>query len=274
MSVIFTLFLIIYLFAKPAFAQGQSVLINEFYALGGSAQDPDWIELYNSSDNSVVLDGWVVRDDTESNKILLSGSICPQSFRKFDFSNRLNKGGDKIRLFNSESSTAPLEEITYFSDNIPSHLENQSTSRNPDGQESWIVSANPTPSNDDSCTPKPTPTPTPEPSPKTSKSSPSSTTKSPSPIPLNSPQSSVKQTKTQSPSAKPAPILGKQKKITIQKPTEEPSPSEILSATSSGEPQSKTQIAAIISGSGAILIGLSIGLYLWYKRGSEKSKSG
>ncbi len=122
----------------------QGVVINEFSALSS----PDWVELYNLGEEIINLDGWELRDETQTNKINLEGIICPNSFRKFDFSNRLNNGGDEIRLIDNSSNE--VNRIVYFSDLVPAHLLNQSTGRVSNGANLWQVFLVPTPQ-DEAC---------------------------------------------------------------------------------------------------------------------------
>ena len=149
-------------FPSKVFAQ---VVINEFSA----CSEPDWVEIYNTSQDIISLSEWQIRDNTTSNKIDLSGLICPESFRTFDFSNRLNKGGDEIRLLNNNNV---IDEVKYFSDLVPKHNNSESTGREIAGASQWIVFGNPTPENDQcvfSSAPTPlatlTPTLTPRPTP-------------------------------------------------------------------------------------------------------------
>lgn len=160
---LFFILILLFFCFSPKFIFASEVMINEFAAVTeGTSQNPDWIELYNPGDTEINLDGWIIRDSSETNKINLEGLICPKSFRKFDFSNRLNNDGDKIRLFDNKGDL--IEEIIYFSDEIPEHKLGQSTSRSPDGGVGWIVLTEPTPSNDEcgftSSIPTPTPNPT------------------------------------------------------------------------------------------------------------------
>jgi hypothetical protein len=253
--------LVSFLFFQPSVFADANVVVNEFYALG-SGDDPDWIELYNRSDSSVNLEGWIIRDETDSNKIALTGYICPKGHRKFDFSNRLNNSGDKIRLFDSESSTTPIDELVYFSNTIPTHPQNQSTSRNPDGDPTWVLMTSPTPTNDNSCTPSPTPTPTPTSSPTSTPTPTPTPVKSPSPTPKTTPTPIP--TKSPSPTAKISPAVLGETQDSLQSPTQESTPSP--SANPTGTSLSKTKVAAMLTGSGAILIGLSVGFYLWYNK--------
>ena len=75
-----------YLPAQTATAQAGSIKINEFAAVtDGNSANPDWVELYNDSNSIVSLEGWLLRDLTETNKVSLTGCISPNSFRKFNF---------------------------------------------------------------------------------------------------------------------------------------------------------------------------------------------
>lgn len=58
-----------------------SVVINEIAWMGslGSSYD-EWIELYNSSDSTVTLDGWKIMDDNGAQIYTLSGSVAAKSY--------------------------------------------------------------------------------------------------------------------------------------------------------------------------------------------------
>ena len=156
------LFLIIFLlasfFPQKVFAQ-TSVVINEFAAVNAN---PDWVELYNPGDSIINLDGWTIKDSSASNKIPLIGSICPDDFRKFDFSNRLDNGGDNIKLFDASGNL--VDSIVYFSDTVPTHSQGESTGREPDGENNWQNFTTPTPLDHpcDESNPSPIPTTTPQ----------------------------------------------------------------------------------------------------------------
>lgn len=262
MPKIFSIFILFLILVLPQQVLADSdIVINEFYALGGS-DTPDWIELFNKTDSKVDIEGWQIKDETESNKIILDGYVCPHSFRKFTFSNRLNNGGDKIRLFKSGSDQS-IDELTYFSQNIPAHTQEQSTGRSPDGSGSWIVFSTPSPNDDTSCdqpTPTPTPTRSPTPSP--------SPAKSPSPSPKSSPSPLV--TKSPSPTAKSSTAILGEKDQESPSVTPSASPSESPSPNPQTESTSRVKIAGLVSGTGLILIGVSFGLYLWYSKRSSK----
>lgn len=67
----------------PLFAEGNNapVIINELAWMGNtnSAND-EWIELFNNADNSLELEGWVLKSSDERLKINLSGTIPAKNF--------------------------------------------------------------------------------------------------------------------------------------------------------------------------------------------------
>lgn len=254
---------------KSSFADS-NIVINEFYALGGSSSDPDWVELYNKSDDVADLEKWVIRDSTESNKLIITGSICPHNFRKFSFSNRLNNSGDKIRLLQSVDSQSSVDEITYFSNDIPIHLQNQSTGRIPNGSNTWQVLTDATPSDDTSCDPH---TPEPEPSQAASLSPSTSPTTSktsqPSPIRLASRTPSV-----QNSAAKISPtILGEATKSSSQSGRLNSStPVTSLNPSPTEQKPQNTKVAYYTAGLGTILIATSLTFYFMAKRKTKIGK--
>lgn len=260
-KIAFFIFLFLILSIRTSLASS-AILINEFSALS----EPDWVEIYNNSSEKINVGGWVIRDSTESNKINLTGYICPNSFRKFDFSNRLNNGGDIIKILDSESSTTPINEITYFSSTIPEHQASQSTSRQSQGSENWQVLTSPSPENDESCFPEPTPSPQPSLSPSPSPSS--------NPTPKSTPKISTK-FPTPSPSPKPS---DNQSKEVLGEKTDNSTPSANLSSNYQDSPspatgytqESSQKIAGIFIGVGSVLVAISAAIYLWYKRLQDK----
>ncbi len=236
------------------------ILLNEFSALS----DPDWVEIYNTSSETINIDGWVIRDSTQTNKINLSGYICPNSFRKFDFSNRLNNDGDTIKILDSESSTTPINEITYFSSTIPEHQSGQSTSRQSPGSDNWQVLTNPSPQNDESCFPQPTPEPTSEPTPTPSPTPTSpSGAPTPTPSPKATPKSSPTATKSAPPRASPQ-VLGEQERSLIASGAglmdTSTQPQDIFQSAPS------KKVAGILIVSGAALVLFALGFHFWYRK--------
>lgn len=166
-------------------------------------------------------------------------------------------GGDKIRLFKSGSDQA-ADEVTYFSQDIPAHAQGQSTGRNPDGIGYWTIFTSPSPNDDTSCdTPTPNPTPAPTLSSSTASKSPTS-----SPTPIKSPTPTPKASQKASSTLQPSPqVLGETQNQINSSPLPSSSPN-----AQSQTANSKTKVAAILTGSGAILIGLSLVAYLWYRK--------
>ena len=139
--------------------------------------------------------------------------------------------------------------------------EGKTIGRSPDGTGDMVILASMTqgapnsqaePSPSSIPTPTPTPAPTPTPTP----------TKSPTPTPKTTPTSIL--TKSPSPTPKNSPAVLGETQDSLQSPTEESTPSPSANPTSTSP--SKTKIAAILTGSGAILIGFSVGFYLWYNK--------
>lgn len=74
-----TIFLFIFIIF-PIFTRAQ-VVINEIGWAGTKASATDeWIELYNNSDNSINLEGWILRAKDNAPQINLSGEIKPYDF--------------------------------------------------------------------------------------------------------------------------------------------------------------------------------------------------
>lgn len=174
---IFIICLIAYcLFPSAVFA---TPVINEF----SSSTSDDWIEIYNPDAFPIDLSIYRIRDSTENNNLDLSGSLAPLSLIAFEWSNKLNNGGDIIKLVQiSDNSTVDL--VTYGNQGglIAPDI-NQSAGRISDGAGNWTVftTASKNSTNNSSLvfvppTPIPSKTPTPTktpPTPKTVTSQPS-----------------------------------------------------------------------------------------------------
>src|SRR3989344_1393738 len=92
----------IILFIAPitVFASESSVVINEFSSNNGT----DWVELYNTSDQSVGLSSYSLSDGSASgNTKKISCSLSPHGFIVVEWGISLNnKGGDRILLKQNE----------------------------------------------------------------------------------------------------------------------------------------------------------------------------
>lgn len=73
-------FLIIICFSIPLVVSS-NVVINEISWMGTTTSSNDeWIELYNTSDNDINLDKWILKAEDKSPKIELSGKISAKGF--------------------------------------------------------------------------------------------------------------------------------------------------------------------------------------------------
>ncbi|MGE0089093.1 MAG: lamin tail domain-containing protein [Bacteroidales bacterium] len=115
-----------------------SIFINEAYSRG-IPEDPDWVELYNSSDEAIDISGYKIYDNpSKTPKSFPAGSIIqPKGFFVIvvdagDNSFGLSSGGDLIYLKND------LDEVI---DNIelPALPIGLSYSRIPDGSDTWAL---------------------------------------------------------------------------------------------------------------------------------------
>lgn len=209
-----------FLFPSSTFA---AIVVNEFASdTAGTSDDPDWIEIYNSGNDVVDLVAYRIRDSSATNVLDLDGVVAAQTYAVFNWGNKLNKPGDKIRLLLKTDDTV-VDEVAYGNEggvSVPSS--GQSVGRQPDGGGNWVVFQTPSKGTSNSssqvapsATPTPTPTAKPTATPTPMKSGP---TKVPTPT----------KTPTRTPTATPMKLLptksslsAVQSKITIS-PTEDP----------------------------------------------------
>ena len=180
------------------------------------------------------------------------------------FNDTCGSSCDYVALFSPDGSIA--DQFQYTSEMI--EQEGKTIGRSPDGSDAFTVLSSQTKGSQNSI-PQPSPTPTPQSTTSQSSSPTSGKSKSLSPTPKNSssPASSKKTTS----------VLGSSKSAEITRsPVSEISLS--VSPTPSAEPKAeqssnKLKIAGTVAGSGAIVMGLSAGLYLWYRRRITKNNS-
>ncbi len=224
--------------------------VNEFSSF---TSDDDWIELHNTEPNSILLENYCIQDDSSTNKLLLEGTIATGEFILFNWTNKLNKSDDVIKLFfNCDESQPPIDQVTYGKSekDVVAPSEGQTAGRKTDGGEEWTIFAEasagkpnttplaptetPIPTNTlaPTRTPTPTKTPTPTPTPKTPiPTKVPAHTKTPTPIKL---VSTFRPTITILPSPKINTIsITKSKTIkTTVKPTRKSLPTAILGISS------------------------------------------
>lgn len=238
------------------------VVINEL--LPNPADGPDWIELYNTTNQDVDLGEWILDDEgTATNMVdIKEATISAQGFLVFAVGNRLNKSSDTIYLKDKQELT--VDEYRYIED--PGS--DISFGRMPDGGE-WGLCQAPTKGGSNSCilpTPTPIPTSTPQP---TSASGPSDT---PTPIP-NTPKLSTP-TPTSTSHLTPTPKSTKKTEATLSGEVlgEESTPAafypweatEEAEASAEASPSGKNRwLSKVFLGLGFILL-FAAAFYVWY----------
>lgn len=126
-------FLLLPLAESPVFAK---VYINEF----SSFSNDDWVEFYNDADSDIDLSLYRLRDSTATNKLDPSGAIPAHGYIALDWSNKLNKDGDSIKLVKKDDESVIEDEISYGTSTIPTALTaSQSVGRKTDGSTEWVL---------------------------------------------------------------------------------------------------------------------------------------
>lgn len=244
-------FLIFFTFVDTANAQ---VVINEFSSASSS---DDWVELYNNSDSPIDLSAYLLIDVAENTKGF-SCTLNSHGFVVADWSNRLNAGGDTVRLKNNGS----IVDCVVYGDganqkcdgkdtiDLPSISSNEFGARLPDGSGAWSKTTVNTKDSPNSGSSKdnsaicvvPTPTPT----------------DAPTTVPTNTPVPTATPVSTPTKTPTPKPTI----KATI-KPTNSPSPSPEVLGEQISASSTPTSSPIPSSGSGVsvlpfIMIGLGV----------------
>lgn len=196
------------------------VIINEIY----TSETHDWVELYNTSTESAVLDNYRLQDKKSEggvNTHPLEGKIDRNSYKVIDLSNSLNNSGDVVELILIGNSDQTLESIGYGENqSICVPTGNQSIGRYPDNSSQFTLlssytrespnnssqpancAVSPTPS----CTPTHTPTKTPTHTPVPTNAPTSIPTSTSSPTPTHKSVNSAIKTPTPTPKKNPKDI--------------------------------------------------------------------
>jgi len=134
-----------------------TVLINEFMASNAAAlvlddgSSPDWIELFNPSEDTIDLQGYFITDDLgDPSKFELGPiTIAPMGFALLyadgspdqgveHLSFKLSKKGEELGLFDPDGDA--LTQLEYGE-----QATDQSAARIPDGTSNWQITTHPTP---------------------------------------------------------------------------------------------------------------------------------
>lgn len=255
LTILFILFIL--LGPKPQASASEKPVINEFMAEPPDGSN-EWVEIY--SQDTSDLSSYYLKDGAKPPKFLTNLQNCG-NYYIWEYPSGdgwLNNDSDEsIFLYNSEDVVID----SYENWNSPG--ENKTLARYPNHSGSFQQPQNATKCAENSA-PQPTPNPTATPA-ATSTPEPTS---SPNPIatpnPDSSPTSASPSTKKSSPSPQ---ILGE---TSMQEATPSPESSPDSKFKLGGE--SKTKAAAIITGSGLVLIGISVGFYFWYNKISKSEK--
>lgn len=293
--------LVFLLSTRIVFAQTEVVINEVYYDPQGADSTLEFLELYNSSDNDICIGAWDVQTAGPSFSIVLTipENVAIKAKGYYLIGGQSNVGNfgvtadlidDSLVMQNggSESDGARIRDednnvvdtVLYDepnSNNLPDDTgvsgislavdvsEGHSLERTSPGSDSnqsavdFADKTAPTPRGGDKTTcpsPSPSPTPTPTPSP------------SPSPTPVKSPTPTPKASPIQT-VLTPSPTAKKSAQILGVESTNQATSQSTLTKSPTPVPKvgsSKTKIAAMLTGSGALLIGLSFGFYLWYKR--------
>ena len=102
---------------RTSSAQEATIIVNEFLPNPeGKDSEGEWIELFNSSNESVNLSGWFLDDiegGSKAYEIPLGTLIAPNSYLIFNIQDtkiNLNNTGDSVRLLDSQKMVADYVE--------------------------------------------------------------------------------------------------------------------------------------------------------------------
>jgi len=168
------------------------IKINEIYPNPDGSGE--WVELVNTGLVEVHLDSWSIRDNTQSNKIIVENyTLSPQSYYVVEFSRDIlnNTSPDSVILF--DQNNQQIDQVSYQSTIKALSISNYQNSwcftlpsPNQNNNSCYSPTSPPTPTSQPTNTPFPTPTPISLPTP-TPTSPPPTSTPSPTPKPTSLP---------------------------------------------------------------------------------------
>lgn len=245
----------------PKTSKASDTKINEFLPNPPSG-GKEFIEIY--SVNTSDFKNYYFKDSADHKKIIDTTQNCGNYYvwELESGDGYLNNTGDEsVFLYDSSDNLVDSYE------NWSSPGEGVTLSRVPDGSGSFVEAENTKcASNLAKIQPTPTPKNSPSPTPANSSSPATSPKTSPSPKVTPKPSASPQANKQASDSAA---VLG-EKDTTSAPPIDNFSASPAPSASYQSPVSQK--VAAMLIGSGAILIGLSFASFVWYKRSQDKLK--
>lgn len=122
----------------PDITAAEGLFINEI-----SASGDDWVELYNSTNNTKDISGYIIHDDGDVEYQLPEGTtvpangylviICDDGNSGLNTNFKLSSGGETVTLKNSDNEIAEI--VTY-----PKLDNGQSYGRYPDGSDDFAIS--------------------------------------------------------------------------------------------------------------------------------------
>lgn len=252
-----------------------SVVLNEISPTG----DPEWVELYNTGEESVDLSGFTLWDAAgDTADLMLEGTISAKSYLVFPHAKGWLNDSSKETLTLKDKDNQALDSVTYSS--CKSGL---SIARLPDGIGEWFMDVVATqglvnlfPSPTPSPSPDLSPTPSPNPSPSSIESA-MAMELSPTPTPNPSPSSISHSTPRSSPQSLASPsvereeegtVAGDSIEITLDGFGASPLPSPTPSPKGNSSSFSERLFNVIFIGVG--LLALSVAGYFGYRKYHHK----
>lgn len=262
-----------------------AVVINEV----SPATNPEWIELYNTSPDSVSLQGYIIDfgSDSQKKSFCDNDQIAGNSYRAIILTAFWlnNNEGDTVTLKNGPNVIDSISYGTGTSLQKPSNT--QSITRSPDGSPNWILTDVPTQQGDPVMFECPTPTPTPTNTP--------TPTKIPTPTKTPTPTKSPTSTPTPKPTSTPVATKSPTSKSTIAKteaataiPSENKNLANVLGSSSQNQPPQISEtpkdvkVASVNSGNviasifiilGIVFLGLCGIVVFWSYKKSKNART-
>lgn len=77
-----------------------NIRLSEVFACPSNGE-AEWVEVFNENDHPVILENWMIRDNTSTNKKQFTLNIASHSFGVVETQSLLNNSGDSVRLLNN-----------------------------------------------------------------------------------------------------------------------------------------------------------------------------